>query len=91
MILNKEEIKEIIERKPDENGLFHITEEESLNLIETMIFDKKDVKVGDIESPASTIRSSRNVGKLLAQRRYQIMDIATNYAIGYFTNKMREI
>jgi len=91
MILNKEQIKKIITKVKD--GVIHITEEESLNLIETMISEIKNVKMGDIESPAFAIQEYGNgiQGQAFAQQRYKMMDFATNKAIGYYINKFNEI
>ena len=56
MILQKNEIKDIIDKKSDKKGNLSISEIECLNLIETYIFYKTGQKVGDIQSFMDTLR-----------------------------------
>ena len=94
MILQKSEIKDIIDKKSDKKGNLHISEIECLNLIETYIFYKKGVKVGDIVSPTSILQKYINeygvAGKVIGQKHLQLMHEATDIAWSYFVKELNE-
>ena len=89
MILQKNEIQDIINKKCDKKGSLHLSEVECLNLIETYIFYKKGVKVGDIQSPTSILAKGMK-GRLLGQRHLQLMHKATDIAWSYFVKELNK-
>ena len=88
MILQKNEIQDIINKKCDKKGSLHLSEVECLNLIETYIFYKKGIKVGDIEAP--TLAFKNTFGKIIGTRRLEMMHIAVDYAWNYFVKELNE-
>ena len=83
MILQKNEIKDIIDKKSDKKGNLSISEIECLNLIETYIFYKTGQKVGDIQSPNSILKKGI-AGRLMGEHHLQLMHIAVDFAWNYF-------
>ena len=94
MILQKSEIQDIINKKCDKKGSLHLSEVECLNLIETYIFYKKGVKVGDIVSPTSILQKYINeyeiAGRAIGQKHLQLMHKATDIAWSYFVKELNE-
>lgn len=89
MILQKNEIKDIIDKKSDKKGNLLISEIECLNLIETYIFYKTGQKVGDIQSPTSILKKGI-AGRLMGEHHLQLMHIAVDYAWSYFVKELNE-
>ena len=89
MILQKNEIQDIINKKCDKKGSLHLSEVECLNLIETYIFYKKGVKVGDIQSPTSILKKGI-AGRLVGEHHLQLMHIAVDFAWNYFAKELNE-
>lgn len=87
MILQKNEIQDIINKKCDKKGSLHLSEVECLNLIETYIFYKKGVKVGDIQSPNSILKKGI-AGRLMGEHHLQLMHIAVDFAWNYFAKEL---
>ena len=88
MILQKSEIQDIINKKCDKKGSLHLSEVECLNLIETYIFYKKGIKVGDITPP--TLAFKNTFGKIIGTRHLEMMHIAVDYAWSYFVKELNE-
>lgn len=89
MILQKNEIKDIIDKKSDKKGNLLISEIECLNLIETYIFYKTGQKVGDIQSPTSILKKGI-AGRLMGEHHLQLMHIAVDFAWNYFAKELNE-
>lgn len=87
MILQKNEIKDIIDKKSDKKGNLLISEVECLNLIETYIFYKTGQKVGDIQSPTSILKKGI-AGRPTGEHRLQLMHIAVDFAWNYFAKEL---
>jgi len=87
MILQKNEIKDIIDKKSDKKGNLSISEIECLNLIETYIFYKTGQKVGDIQSPTSILKKGI-AGRLMGEHHLKLMHIAVDFAWNYFAKEL---
>ena len=87
MILQKNEIKDIIDKKSDKKGNLLISEVECLNLIETYIFYKTGQKVGDIQSPTSILKKGI-AGRLVGEHHLQLMHNAVDFAWDYFVKEL---
>jgi len=87
MILQKNEIKDIIDKKSDKKGNLLISEVECLNLIETYIFYKTGQKVGDIQSPTFILKKGI-AGRLMGERYLQLMHTAIDFAWNYFAKEL---
>ena len=87
MILQKNEIKDIIDKKSDKKGNLSISEIECLNLIETYIFYKTGQKVGDIQSPTSILKKGI-AGRLMGEHHLQLMHVAVDFAWNYFAKEL---
>lgn len=87
MILQKNEIKDIIDKKSDRKGNLLISEVECLNLIETYIFYKTGQKVGDIQSPTSILKKGI-AGRLVGEHHLQLMHNAVDFAWDYFAKEL---
>jgi hypothetical protein len=87
MILQKNEIKDIINKKSDKKENLLISEVECLNLIETYIFYKTGQKVGDIQSPTSILKKGI-AGRLMGEHHLQLMHIAVDFAWNYFAKEL---
>lgn len=67
MILSEVDIKDLIKRST-------IIDLEELDLIETYIYEKKNIKVGTLNRPKDLLN-------------IQLMQIAFNHAVNYYINK----
>lgn len=89
MILQKNEIQDIINKKSNSKNDLYISEEECLNLIETYIFYKKGIKINDIIPPTVYLKQGA-LGKLLGQEHLKLMHLATDIAWSYFVKELNE-
>ena len=97
MILNEKEIKDLISKNYSKQvkqastgsiyNQYEYDERECLDLIETYIFEKKGKKIGDIQSPSLALKQQRQLGALVAQGRYQKMNIAFDEALVFYNEK----
>jgi hypothetical protein len=96
MILTEKEIRDLLSKdfkqvkKTSSGEIFNqytYEEKECLNLIESYIYERKGQKIGDIQSPSFALKQHGQLGGLVAQQRYNKMEIAFDKALQFYNEK----
>jgi hypothetical protein len=97
MILTEKEIRDLLSkdfkqvRQTSSGEIYNqytYDEKECLNLIESYIYERKGKKIGDIQSPSFALKQYGSLGGgLVAQQRYNKMEIAFDKALQFYNEK----
>lgn len=106
MILKEEDIKNILNRKSTvvSNRMLGInlnqyeyTSKELLNLVQTYIYEKKGINIGEIQEPKGNlchsflkIMVSKGIMDIDKCSDFNALDVASNISLNYFSNKLKE-
>jgi hypothetical protein len=110
MILTENQIKEILSKSPkfmknkfDNTFINQIEfqEKELFNLIQTYIYEKKNIDIGEIKNVKGEMCPSfidfqinvlkrNHITALQNSNDYNALDYASNYVINYYNNKYKE-
>ena len=92
MVLNKEDIKKLI-NKETKRGIYYFTEKETIDLIETYIFEKKnkEVKISSTEELYFSYQEKmpKPFLNIFLQKNLNLLEKAFNTAFNYYILKYK--